>query len=135
MVTLFEVCIFFQSILALGMICLATSVIVEETQIWSLSCLLFLLNLLSSIQDIAVDSLAVNILDDNELGVGNTVQVVAYKVGSMFAGSLLLFVREAFGWSFMLMAFASIYFVTLGSVMTVVEFHSDAGEMKLIFTS
>lgn len=102
--------------MALGLTCLVTSVTVEETQIWSLSFLLFLLNLFSSIQDIAVDSLAVNILDENELGAGNTIQVVAYKMGSLFAGSLLLFVREAFGWSAMFMAFSSIYFVTLGLI-------------------
>ena len=102
--------------MALGLTCLITSVTVEETQIWSLSFLLFLLNLFSSIQDIAVDSLAVNILDENELGAGNTIQVVAYKMGSLFAGSLLLFVREAFGWSPMFMAFSSIYFVALGLI-------------------
>ena len=116
----------------MGLICLATSVIVEETEIWSLSCLLFLLNLFSSIQDIAVDSLAVNILDDNELGVGNTVQVVAYKVGSMFAGSLLLFVREVFGWSSMLMTFASIYLVTLVlmSFISISEKRTNSNSVK-----
>ena len=102
-----------SSMLALALTCLITSIAVDESQIMTLSVLLFLLNLFSSVQDIAVDSLAVSLLDENELGAGNTVQVVAYKAGSMFAGSLLLFVREAFGWTIMFMAFSSIYFVTI----------------------
>ena len=103
----------FQSMLALGIICVVTSFAVEETQIFPLSILLLLLNLFSSVQDIGVDSLAVNILTEHELGAGNTIQVVAYKAGSMFAGSLLLFVRESFGWTVMFLAFASIYFLAI----------------------
>ena len=102
-----------SSMLALALTCLVTSVAVDESQITKLSILLFLLNLFSSVQDIAVDSLAVSLLNENELGAGNTVQVVAYKAGSMFAGSLLLFVREVYGWTIMFMAFSSIYFLTI----------------------
>ena len=102
-----------SSMLALALTCLVTSVAVDESQITKLSVLLFLLNLFSSVQDIAVDSLAVSLLNENELGAGNTVQVVAYKAGSMFAGSLLLFVREVYGWTIMFMAFSSIYFLTI----------------------
>jgi len=99
--------------LALGLTCFVTSALSGETQIWYLSFLLLLLNLFSSVQDIAVDSLAVTILDPNELGAGNTVQVVAYKAGSMFAGGLLLIVREAFGWQVMFLAFGSIYLIAI----------------------
>jgi sugar phosphate permease len=99
--------------LALGVTCLMTSLLSGEAQIMQLSFMMFLLNLFSAVQDIAVDSLAVSILDPHELGAGNTVQVVAYKAGSMFAGGLLLYMREAYGWSPMFLTFASIYFICI----------------------
>ena len=62
-------------------------------------------------------------MDDDELGAGNTVQVVAYKAGSVFAGGVLLLVRDAFGWSAMFNAFAAIYVVAvlLLSKISIVE--------------
>ena len=102
------------SMLALAFTCLLTSVAVDEKCcLWGLSALLFLLNLFSAVQDIAVDSLAVTILNDKELGAGNLVQVVAYKAGSMFAGTLLLLIHEAFGWTVMFATFSFMYFSTV----------------------
>ena len=40
-------------------------------------------------------------------------QVVAYKAGSVFAGGLLLWIRDIFGWSGMFNSFASIYFLCI----------------------
>ena len=78
-------------------------------------------------------------LDETELGAGNTVQVVAYKAGSMMAGSLLLIVRELFGWTIMFIAFASIYFAAniLISLMKFKEKTNDdkskeIGEISII---
>ena len=51
-----------------------------------LICLLFLLNLGSAGQDICVDSLALEVLETSELGIGNTIQVrgeVSLKVSSL----------------------------------------------------
>lgn len=43
--------------------------------------LLLLLNLAAAVQDVALDTLAMQLLEPAELGPGNTVQVVAYKLG------------------------------------------------------
>jgi hypothetical protein len=43
--------------------------------VWTLSVLMLALNLFSAVQDVAVDSLAVAMLKEDELGAGNTVQV------------------------------------------------------------
>merc|ERR1719270_1557668 len=51
-------------------------------------------------------------------------------MGSLFAGSLLLFVREALGWSSMFMAFSSIYFITFGLINFI-----SISERKTISTS
>ena len=71
----------------LGATCWLTGSFITKDQTFNLSVALLLLNFLSAAQDIAVDSLAVRILsDDQEIGIGNTIQVVAYKAGSVFAG-------------------------------------------------
>jgi PAT family beta-lactamase induction signal transducer AmpG len=55
--------------------------------------LIFLMNLFAATQDIAVDALAVSWLDPTELGPGNALQVVGYKLGMLTGGGLLLIVR------------------------------------------
>ena len=80
---------------------------------WQLLMVLFMLNLASASQDICVDSLALEILDPEELGAGNTIQVVAYKAGSVFAGAALLWVKEASSWSMMWTVFSGLYFLCL----------------------
>ena len=53
------------------------------------------------------------VLPAQELGMGNTIQVVAYKAGSVFAGGLLLWFQQVLGWSGMFIIFGSIYLVGL----------------------
>jgi MFS family permease len=59
---------------------------------------LFIMNFFVSTQDIAVDALAVSLLQARELGSGNTAQVVGYKLGSIFGGGVLLWLMEIGGW-------------------------------------
>lgn len=99
------------SMLALGVTCAVAGFTTSPTQLASLSLLMFILNFFSATQDIATDSLAVRVLEPEELGAGNTVQVVAYKAGSVFAGGLLLWIKDILHWSGMFLVFGSIYFV------------------------
>ena len=102
------------SMLALGITCVVTGVCCTIENLLNLSVVLFLLNLFSAAQDIAVDSLAVRILvSDEEIGIGNTIQVVAYKAGSIFAGGILLYLEYISGWMGMFIAFASIYCICI----------------------
>ncbi|MDI1445433.1 MFS transporter [Polyangium sp. 6x1] len=55
------------------------------------------INLLAATQDVATDGLAVDLLDEHELGWGNGVQVAAYRVGMILGGSFLLLVFDAAG--------------------------------------
>ena len=111
--------------LALGLTCLVTSTLSGESQIGCLSVLMLLLNLFSAVQDIAVDTLAVELLNNDELGAGNTIQVVAYKVGSLFSGGLLLYVKETLGWTTMFVAFGSMYFVAVILINNLTEIISE----------
>lgn len=69
--------------------------------------LLFLMNITAATQDIATDGLAVSRLAPHMRGLGNSVQVIGYKVGMIFGGGLLLWLVARFGWqlSYTVLAF------------------------------
>ena len=99
---------------ALGLMCFFTGSLIQMDNLMSLSLILLLLNLFSAAQDIAVDSIAVRILTSaEEVGLGNTIQVVAYKAGSIFAGGLLLLIQDYVGWTWMFYIFGSVYFICI----------------------
>jgi len=64
---------------------------------------IFGMNLFAATMDIAVDGLAVSMLDERELGIGNVGQVVGYKLGMVVGGNLLLPVAESHGWPMVFM--------------------------------
>lgn len=53
---------------------------------------------LAATQDVATDGLAVSLLGERERGLGNGVQVAAYRVGMVLGGGALLMVFAALGW-------------------------------------
>jgi len=57
------------------------------------------LNFLASTQDIATDGLAVTILAPQERGLGNGVQVAAYRLGMILCGGVLLILYPWLGWA------------------------------------
>jgi MFS transporter, PAT family, beta-lactamase induction signal transducer AmpG len=65
----------------------------------TLAALIFAMNLFAATQDIAVDALAVSWLEPHELGSGNAVQVVGYKLGMLTGGGLLVWASGFIGWS------------------------------------
>src|SRR6188768_773219 len=71
---------------------------VPASELWLLLSLVFVMNLFAATQDIAVDGLAVRILLPHELGRGNAVQVVGYKLGMLFGGGLLAWSSAYLGW-------------------------------------
>lgn len=73
--------------------------------------LLLLLNLGAAVQDVALDTLAVQLLEPAELGPGNTVQVVAYKLGAVVAGGGLLALVPALSWSLLFLLLAATYWL------------------------
>ncbi|GIY81663.1 major facilitator superfamily domain-containing protein 3 [Caerostris extrusa] len=77
---------------------------------------LLLLNLLSAFQDVSVDALALHILQDCEMGHGNTAQVVGYKLGALFGGGILFWVHYYHGWTYLCLSLSSLY------IMSVVAF-------------
>jgi PAT family beta-lactamase induction signal transducer AmpG len=105
-----------QLLMVLGF--LWASQISPDEQLQTLMVLLLMLNGLAATQDIAVDGLAVDLLGPNELGLGNSAQVVGYKVGMLCSGGLLVWATAWVGWqgAFLFMA------ALVGAVALVVWF-------------
>ena len=76
--------------------------------------LVLLMNLFAATMDIAVDGLAVDILQASELGIGNATQVVGYKIGMLMGGGLLVWVSSEFG-----LGWSGIFFLMAGVVALV----------------
>lgn len=98
---------FILPIQALTVLVLGTVAFLDPTAGFApLFAAILLCNLLAATQDIAADGLAVDLLSARERGVGNGVQVAAYRVGMILGGGALLLVLDALGWmrSFLVMA-------------------------------
>lgn len=57
------------------------------------------MNFLNATQDIATDGLAVDLLDVDERGIGNGIQVGGYRLGMLFGGAAILILIESVGWT------------------------------------
>lgn len=57
-----------------------------------------LLAFLSATQDIVVDAFRREILSDNELGLGNSIHVNAYRIAGLIPGGLSLFLADHYPW-------------------------------------
>lgn len=73
---------------------------------------LLLFNLLAAMQDVATDGLAVRLLGERERGLGNGLQVGAYRLGMVLGGGWLLWVFAQSGWQAMFLAMAGILLLT-----------------------
>ncbi|KAL2767389.1 major facilitator superfamily domain-containing protein 3 [Daubentonia madagascariensis] len=80
--------------------------------------LLLLLNLGAAVQDVALDALAVQLLEPAELGPGNTVQVVAYKLGAALAGGGLLALSPSLSWPRLFLLLAATYWLAAALACT-----------------
>jgi MFS transporter, PAT family, beta-lactamase induction signal transducer AmpG len=67
-----------------------------------------LMNLFAATMDIAVDGLAVEVLSDKELGIGNAAQVVGYKLGILTGGGLLVWLSASIGFRGLLLCIAAL---------------------------
>lgn len=69
-------------------------------------------NLLSATQDVATDGLAVRLLGPRERGLGNGIQVGAYRIGMIVGGGALLWLFAVSGWRLLFLAMAALILVT-----------------------
>jgi MFS family permease len=74
----------------------------------TLLAIVLLMNLLAATLDIAVDGLAVDLLAARELGTGNAIQVVGYKLGMLAGGGLFLWASATVSWRTLLFTMAAV---------------------------
>ena len=67
-----------------------------------------LINIFSSLQDVATDGQAVQLLDESERGLGNAIQVGTFWAGYVIGGGLILVLMNSLGWNVLLIAMAFI---------------------------
>lgn len=65
-------------------------------------------NLISATQDVVTDGLAVRLLGPRERGIGNAIQVGAYRIGMIVGGGLLLWLFSLAGWRLLFVAMAAL---------------------------
>ena len=76
----------------------------------------FIVNLLAATQDIATDGMAVDLLEYNERGLGNGVQVAGYRVGMILGGGALLILFDLLKWRWIFALMALMLLLATGPV-------------------
>ena len=92
----------------LALTCAAAAFVPAGEALGLLLALVFVMNLFAATQDVAVDGLAVDLLQPDELGPGNAAQVVGFKVGMLTGGGLLVWASASIGWTGLFLAMAAI---------------------------
>lgn len=91
---------------------------------------ILLMNIAAATQDCAVDGLAVDILAENELGYGNSAQVVGYKAGMILSGGLLVWLSGYYGWNMQFVVMALIAAIPLLLILFYREKETAALHLK-----
>ncbi len=71
-----------------------------------------LVNLCAATQDIATDGLAVEVLEPAERGLGNALQLGAYRLGMILGGGFMLIVFDRAGWTAAFVVMAALVLAT-----------------------
>lgn len=87
----------------------------------------FVFNIIAASQDIVTDGLAIRILDSQERGLANGMQVGAYRVGMIFGGGLLLWIFAKTSWSTMFFCMAVLLALTILPVISMTDAPPAAG--------
>jgi MFS family permease len=77
----------------------------------------FVFNVIAASQDVITDGLAVRMLDAKERGLGNGIQVGAYRFGMILGGGLLLWVFAKSNWSIIFVGMALLLALTMVPVL------------------
>lgn len=117
--------------MGLALCCAAAALLPEGDPGLPLLGLVFLMNVFAATQDIAVDALAVDLLGEHELGVGNAAQVVGYKLGMLTSGGLLVWMSGQMGWRGLFAAMAALSLGIFGITALAREPQSEGLKIRL----
>jgi len=94
--------------LLLALTCAAAALVPPREGLTPILLLVLLMNLFAATMDVAVDGLAIDVLELSELGHGNVAQVVGYKIGMLTGGGLLVWASGTIGWEGLFAAMATL---------------------------
>ena len=86
------------------------------THIWSIAWLCLGIAFLSATQDIVLDAYRRQLLPDQELGIGNSIHVNAYRIAGLVPGPLSLILADSVAWESVFIITAA--FMSVGIVLT-----------------
>jgi MFS family permease len=116
--------------LLLACACVAAAFSEPRVALARLMFLVLVMNVLTATQDIAVDGYAVDRLSRDDLGYGNSAQVVGYKIGMLVGGGLLWSWYAQLQWRGIFFAMAGFCLFGMGVLLTQTErpVDTDGGE-------
>ncbi|XP_059175431.1 major facilitator superfamily domain-containing protein 3-like isoform X2 [Physella acuta] len=76
-----------------------------------LATVFFVVNTIAAIQDIALDSILLEFLPPSELQHGNMIQIVGFKLGSLFLGGIFILFIDYLTWRYCFLFLALLYFL------------------------
>ena len=91
------------------------------TQIWSIAWLCLAIAFLSATQDIVLDAYRRQILPDQELGLGNSIHVNAYRIAGLVPGSLSLILADTLPWQQVFLITAAFMLVGIALTISIAE--------------
>jgi len=97
------------------------------TQTRTVATLAVLVAVLSATQDVALDAYRRELLLDEELGLGNSIHVQAYRISSLIPGSLSLIMADSLPWSWVFWITAGFMVVGIGLSVVVNEPQREEG--------
>jgi len=83
--------------------------------------LVFLVSLFGATQDIVIDAYRREILPDNELGLGNSIHINAYRISGLVPGSLAFILADHLPWDTVFIIVAAFMFAGIGMTLVVSE--------------
>ncbi|MBU1240130.1 MFS transporter, partial [Myxococcota bacterium] len=100
---------------------LVTGYLAPSLSLYEFIALLTVVNFFAATQDIAVDGLAVDILGEEERGMGNAIQAAAFKVGMLGGGFGLTFVMANYSVAYCFYAMAGAVMLVMAAPFLVRE--------------
>lgn len=93
--------------------------------IWSVAYLAATVAFFSATQDIVLDAYRRELLPDNELGLGNSIHVQAYRLSGLVPGSLAFILADHISWQSVFITVASFMLVGIVLTLTIKELKTE----------
>ena len=92
-----------------------------SSQLWPIAWLCLLIAFLSATQDIVLDAYRRQLLSDEELGMGSSIHVNAYRIAGLVPGSLSLILADILPWQTVFIATSAFMLMGIGLTLSIRE--------------